>query len=62
MYLYICISIYYEYFQKNNDKGPDDNLKEDDNMDQIDAIIQGKWNGMGFIRSRRKAVIIRFPE
>ena len=33
---------YYEYFQKNNEKGPDDNLKEDDNIDEGDAFIKGK--------------------
>ena len=55
---------YYEYFQKNNEKGPHDNLKEDDNMDEGDAFIKGKplWlkNGMGFLRMRRKAAIIRY--
>ena len=50
--------------RKNNKKGPHDNLKEDDNMDEGDAFIKGKplrlKNGMGFLRMRRKAAIIRY--
>ena len=52
------------YFQKNNDKGQDDKLQEDDNIDQVDAIIPGQAlplkNGMGFLRRRRKGAIIRY--
>ena len=52
------------YFQKNNYKGQDDNLKQDDNIDKVDAIIPGKplplKNVIGFIRRRRKGAVIRY--
>ena len=63
-YSLASFAAYYEHFQKNNDKGPDDNLKEDDNINEGDAFIKDKplrlKNGMGFLRMRRKAAIIRY--
>ena len=52
----------FEYFKANDEKRKDYNIKEDNNIDDEDGIIQGNSfpfkNNIGFIRTRRKTAII----